>query len=273
MNVAVSYLAKFSTLLAAPRPDAALTGTMVSAGPLRPSSPRWRRRFEPSARLMIGPPAAFVPRPLQSDVGRDQVNLLKRFDRSWETEELRMYRDMVRRFVDREIAPNSQRWRNEHRVEAEVWRSAGAAGVLCPAVPIKYGGGGAPFAAELVVIEELARALETGWGFGVHSSVVADYVTRYGTDEQRERWLPGMAAGTLIGAIAMTERLDGEVVVDGRSVQGHRPLPSILWWPGLYGGTTDSRDVCGCARPEDLRRRKRNHEGGHRALALVRRST
>jgi hypothetical protein len=210
---------------------------------------------------------------LQSDVGRDQVNLLKRFDRSWETEELRMYRDMVRRFVDREIAPNSQRWRNEHRVEAEVWRSAGAAGVLCPAVPIKYGGGGAPFAAELVVIEELARALETGWGFGVHSSVVADYVTRYGTDEQRERWLPGMAAGTLIGAIAMTERLDGEVVVDGRSVQGHRPLPSILWWPGLYGGTTDSRDVCGCARPEDLRRRKRNHEGGHRALALVRRST
>ena len=101
--------------------------------------------------------------------------------------------------------PHQSRWREEHRVGPELWGKAGEVGLLCPSVPAAYGGGGGSVAHELVVVEELARSLETGFGFGVHSPVVANYLVEYGDEDQKRRWLPRMATGESIGAIVMTE--------------------------------------------------------------------
>jgi len=125
--------------------------------------------------------------------------------RPWEDDELRLWRETCRRFLEKEVVPNQQRWREERRVERSLWLKAGEIGLLLPGVPSVYGGGGGAFGHELVVVEELARALETGFGFGVHSPVVADYVVRYGSEEQKMQWLPRMADGTSVAAIAMTE--------------------------------------------------------------------
>jgi acyl-CoA dehydrogenase len=90
-------------------------------------------------------------------------------------------------------------------VPREVWRKAGAAGLLCPAIPEQYGGGGGTRLHSAVLIEEVARAGASGLGFGLHSDIVAPYILAYGTEEQKKTWLPKMAAGEAIGAIAMTE--------------------------------------------------------------------
>ncbi|WP_374664138.1 acyl-CoA dehydrogenase family protein [Ramlibacter sp.] len=114
------------------------------------------------------------------------------------------FRTQVRRFVDREIAPHHTRWEDEGRVPASLWRAAGAAGLLCTTLPEPWGAGG-DFGHAAVIIEELARVNATGVGFSLHSEVVAPYLHAYGTPAQHGRWLPAMAAGTCIGAIAMTE--------------------------------------------------------------------
>jgi acyl-CoA dehydrogenase len=82
---------------------------------------------------------------------------------------------------------------------------AGRLGLLCPTVPEEYGGPGGGILHQVVITEEQSRAVEKGWGNNVHSGVVTDYILNYGTEEQKRRWLPGMARGELIGAIAMTE--------------------------------------------------------------------
>ena len=86
-----------------------------------------------------------------------------------------------------------------------VWRKAGAAGLLCPAIPEQFGGGGGTRLHSAVLIEEVARAGTSGIGFGLHSDIVAPYILAYGTEEQKHSWLPKMATGEVIGAIAMTE--------------------------------------------------------------------
>jgi acyl-CoA dehydrogenase len=125
--------------------------------------------------------------------------------RVWEDDELRAWRETCRRFFEREAVPHQERWREQHGVDRELWTKAGEVGLLCCGAPAEYGGGGGTFAHELVVIEELARSLETGFGFGVHSSVVADYVVEYGDEVQKRAWLPRVASGDSIGAVAMTE--------------------------------------------------------------------
>jgi acyl-CoA dehydrogenase len=130
---------------------------------------------------------------------------MSQFERPWDTEDLALWRSTCRRFFDDEVVPNSPRWRDDHAVDRDLWLKAGELGLLCCGVPETYGGGGGSFAHELVVVEELARSLETGFGFGVHSPVVGDYILRYGSEEQRGRWLPTMATGETIAAIAMTE--------------------------------------------------------------------
>jgi acyl-CoA dehydrogenase len=124
------------------------------------------------------------------------------------TEELSILREQVRRFLEREFVPHRERWERNGVVDREAWRQAGAAGLLCAGIPETYGGGGGTFAHEVVISEEIGRAgLAGGFGAGngVHSSIVAHYVLAYGTEEQKRRWLPRMATGELIGAIAMTE--------------------------------------------------------------------
>lgn len=114
------------------------------------------------------------------------------------------FRAQVRRFVEREIVPFHSRWEEEGLVPPALWRKAGEAGLLCCTLPAPFGGGG-DFGHSAVVIEELARVNATGVGFSLHSDVVAPYIFAYGSAEQQQRWLPRMAAGELIGAIAMTE--------------------------------------------------------------------
>jgi len=110
--------------------------------------------------------------------------------------------------VARELVPHAERWRRERQVDRAAWLKAGAAGLLCASVPEVYGGGGGTLAHEAVIHQELTRAgLGGGFGAGnsVSSAIVAHYVLAYGTEDQKQRWLPAMARGELIGAIAMTE--------------------------------------------------------------------
>jgi acyl-CoA dehydrogenase len=125
------------------------------------------------------------------------------YESPWMDDETRAFRSAVRQFVEKEFLPHHERWCAQHRPDAEAWRKAGEMGLLLPDVPEAYGGGGGSFAFEAVVTEELARAA-VHFGSGVQSSV-AHYILGFGSEEQKARWLPGMAKGELVGAIAMTE--------------------------------------------------------------------
>lgn len=122
----------------------------------------------------------------------------------WMDDDLRMLREAVSRYVETEMLPHEPRWRAQHHVDRETWRAVGEAGFLLMDVPAEYGGGGGDFRHEAVLYEELARRGISGFGQGVHS-IAAHYVLNYGTEQQKQRWLPRMARGELIGAIAMTE--------------------------------------------------------------------
>lgn len=115
------------------------------------------------------------------------------------------FRRTVRSFVEREIVPHHERWEEQGMVDREIWSKAGAAGLLCPNVPETYGGAGADYLFNVVIIEELARGGVTGPGFAVHSDMVATYIATFGTEQQKSRWLPRMVAGEAIGALGLTE--------------------------------------------------------------------
>jgi acyl-CoA dehydrogenase len=116
-----------------------------------------------------------------------------------------MFRDQVRRFFERHIVPHHRQWEHDGVVPREVWREAGAQGLLCPTMPEEYGGAGADFGYSAVIIEEIARTNTSGVGFPLHSDIVAPYLLAYAAEERKRDWLPRMARGELIGAIAMTE--------------------------------------------------------------------
>jgi acyl-CoA dehydrogenase len=121
----------------------------------------------------------------------------------WMNDELRLYRSTIKQFVAREFVPHQARWREQHRPDAEAWLAAGRVGMLLPDVPHAWGGGGGTFAHEAIVHEELAQA---GVRFGaIVQSIVAHYILDYGNDAQKRAWLPRMARGDLVAAIAMTE--------------------------------------------------------------------
>jgi len=125
------------------------------------------------------------------------------YESPWMNEELRMYRKTVREFIQQEFLPRQAKWREQHRPDAEAWKQAGQTGLLLPDVPDEFGGGGGTFAHQAVVTEELAQA-GVHFGCGVQS-IVSHYILNYGTDAQKKKWLPAMAQGELVGAIAMTE--------------------------------------------------------------------
>jgi acyl-CoA dehydrogenase len=121
----------------------------------------------------------------------------------WMDDELRMFRETVHRFIQEEFVPHQERWRAQHHPDAEAWTAIGSVGILLPDVPEEYGGGGGTFAHETVVNEELAKA---GVNFGSSvQSIVGHYILAYGTEEQKQNWLPRMGRGELVAAIAMTE--------------------------------------------------------------------
>jgi acyl-CoA dehydrogenase len=140
------------------------------------------------------------------------------FPSPWMTEEHRMLRDSVSRFFRERWVPRAAQWREAGRMGRDTWREAGANGLLCPAMPEAYGGGGGNFAHDAVIIVEAARANLSGFGGGLHSAIVAPYILRYGSEEQRQCWLPKMATGEYVGAIAMTEPGTGSDLQSVRTV-------------------------------------------------------
>ncbi len=142
-----------------------------------------------------------------------------------------LFRDQVRKFVEREILPHRVAWEEAGQVSREAWKKAGEAGLLCPTMPEEYGGAGADRLYSAIIIEELAGSFASGPGFSLHSDIVAPYINAYGTEAQKRSWLPRMATGEVIGAIAMTEpaagsdlqgikttavRQDDELVINGQ---------------------------------------------------------
>ncbi len=115
------------------------------------------------------------------------------------------FRDNVRRFVEAELVPHHAEWERDKVVPRAIWERAGALGLLCCSLPEEYGGAGASWLADVIVIEELARAGITGPGFIVHSEMVAPYVLAWGDEALKRKWLPRMADGTAIGALGITE--------------------------------------------------------------------
>ncbi|QNP47617.1 acyl-CoA dehydrogenase family protein [Diaphorobacter aerolatus] len=120
-------------------------------------------------------------------------------------EEHQIYQDQIERFAQQELLPNDARWDDQGYVDREAWLKAGANGLLCPSMPEEYGGPGGDFLHSVLMMEGLARHGLTGPGFFIHSEMVTPYIINFGSDEQKARWLPGMATGEVIGAIAMTE--------------------------------------------------------------------
>ena len=123
----------------------------------------------------------------------------------WMQDEVSDVADLARTFFSREVTPHQERFAEQHQVDKETWLAAGAAGLLCISVPEEYGGGGGSFAHEAAVLWEQGRSGDDAFGYSVHSSIVAHYILNYGSEEQKQQWLPKMASGELIGAIAMTE--------------------------------------------------------------------
>lgn len=124
---------------------------------------------------------------------------------SWMNSDLDAFRDLAHTFCQKELAPNYERWAEAKEVDRELWNKAGEVGLLCLSMPEEYGGGGGTFAHEAILLEEQAYAGDDAWGNAVHSGIVAPYFNAYGTPAQKRRWLPRLASGELVSAIAMTE--------------------------------------------------------------------
>ena len=119
------------------------------------------------------------------------------------------FADSFRRFLEEEVTPYHADWEDQGYVAREVWSQAGANGFLCMSLPEEYGGAGADKLYSVAQMEELARAGTTGIGFGLHSEIVAPYILHYGTEAQKQKYLPQMASGAMVGAIAMSEPAAG----------------------------------------------------------------
>ena len=130
-------------------------------------------------------------------------------ERSLFTSEHQVFRDSYQRFSDREIAPYHEAWEEQGYVDRDVWRKAGGNGFLCVTMPEAYGGAGADRLYAVAQMEVNAETGFSGIGFGLHSDIVAPYIERYGTEAQKHRYLPAMASGEMIGAIAMSEPAAG----------------------------------------------------------------
>jgi acyl-CoA dehydrogenase len=124
---------------------------------------------------------------------------------AWETEDVGMLRDMAERFLETEIAANYETYEKDKIVPRSAWEEAGKNGLLCAAMPEEYGGAGGTYAHEAAIIEAISHIGVDGFGIALHSAIVAPYILHYGSEEQKKRWLPKLATGELIGAIAMTE--------------------------------------------------------------------
>lgn len=121
------------------------------------------------------------------------------------SEEHQLFRDSVKKFMQREIEPFHHQWEKQGHISRDAWKKAGDAGLLCTHLPEQYGGCAVDFRYSAIVIEEQSYAFASGPGFSLHSDIVAPYILHYGSEQQKQRWLPKMASGETVTAIAMTE--------------------------------------------------------------------
>ena len=152
-------------------------------------------------------------------------------DRSLFTPDHESFRDSFRRFMEKEIAPHHADWEEQGFVDRAVWNKAGDNGFLCMTMPEEYGGAGADKLYSVIQMEELSRGGFSGIGYGLHSEIVAPYILHYGTPEQKAKYLPKLASGEMIGAIAMSEPAAGS------DLQGIKA--SAIWQPGPSASETD----------------------------------
>jgi acyl-CoA dehydrogenase len=124
---------------------------------------------------------------------------------AWADDDVIALKEMATKFFETEALPHRERWAAQKCVDRDFWYKAGELGLLCTSVPEAYGGGGGTLAHDFAVMEAQAACGESGFGNQVHSGLVAHYILAYGTEDQKRRWLPGMASGALVSAIAMTE--------------------------------------------------------------------
>ena len=120
-------------------------------------------------------------------------------------EDINIFREAVHGFYAREMAPHSESFRKNKMVDRKFWNMAGEMGLLNCAIPEEYGGGGGDYRHEMIIMEELVKANVDGFGLSLHNAIVAPYILHFGTEEQKQKWLPRMASGELVGAIAMSE--------------------------------------------------------------------
>ncbi|HEY4716102.1 MAG TPA: acyl-CoA dehydrogenase family protein [bacterium] len=126
-------------------------------------------------------------------------------DRKIFKEEHDIFRSAFRKFLEREVIPHQEEWKKQGKVSRDVWKKAGSEGFLCPWLEEKYGGSGVDFLYSVVMMEELARARESGFALSLHSDIVVPYLAAFGNEEQKQRWLPRCVSGDKITAVAMTE--------------------------------------------------------------------
>ena len=123
-----------------------------------------------------------------------------------DSEELTMFKDSVRGFFTKEAPPEvCAKWRENGIVDRDMWTKAGQAGLLCVSMPEEFGGGGGDFRHEAVIMDVMGTMGIDGFGLPLHNAIIAPYLKHYGSQEQKQKWLPKMASGELVGAIAMTE--------------------------------------------------------------------
>ncbi len=130
----------------------------------------------------------------------------------YDEEDINIFRDAVHNFYKNEMAPHSERFRQQKHVDRKFWNQAGEYGLLNVAIPEEYGGGGGDYRHEMIIMEELERAEVDGFGLSLHNAIVAPYILHFGTEEQKRDLLPKMATGELVGAICMTEPSTGSDV-------------------------------------------------------------
>lgn len=139
---------------------------------------------------------------MQSAAIRPIANMLPR---NLFTAEHEAFRETVRKFYEKEVVPNIERYEQQQHVDRDLWNKAGAIGLLCATMPEEYGGSGVNRLYSMILIEEQAYAMDSSTGFSLHSDIVANYLNNFGNEQQKQQWLPKMATGEVVTAIAMTE--------------------------------------------------------------------
>ena len=139
---------------------------------------------------------------MQSGAIRPIANMLPR---NLFTAEHEAFRETVRKFYEKEVVPNIEKYEQQQHVDRDLWNKAGAMGLLCATMPEAYGGSGVDRLYSMILIEEQAYAMDSSTGFSLHSDIVANYLNNFGNEAQKKHWLPKMASGETVTAIAMTE--------------------------------------------------------------------